>query len=104
MQVAKISLDVKSISNAKDEIQLFQNEPNPFRNQTTVSYYMPFDATVTIKLHDVSGRLLVIRKLKANKGFNNETFSANEIRMNGVLYYTLESGNYASTKKMIIVE
>ncbi|KXK38825.1 MAG: hypothetical protein UZ09_BCD002001198 [Bacteroidetes bacterium OLB9] len=35
---------------------------------------------------------------------NSEVFTKAQLGVSGVLYYTLESGDYTATKKMIIVE
>jgi hypothetical protein len=87
-----------------DAAELFQNEPNPFRSQTTVSYYLPEEASAVITVYDVTGRVITVRKADAVKGLNSEIFTKEQIGVSGVLYYKLESGDFTATKKMIVIE
>lgn len=43
-------------NNLPDEIQLYQNFPNPFNQETIFSFYLPQAAPVTLKVFDVLGR------------------------------------------------
>lgn len=43
-------------NNLPDEIQLYQNFPNPFNQETIFSFYLPQAALVTLKVFDVLGR------------------------------------------------
>ena len=38
------------------------------------------------------------------QGYNQVILKANELNATGVLYYTLKSGDFVATKKMIILE
>jgi len=102
LTVGKVSLDVRTAPVAN--IELFQNEPNPFRGQTSVSFVMPTSAKATISVYDVTGKLVTVRNVDAPKGLNSEIFTREQLGATGVLYYTLESGDFTATKKMIIVE
>jgi len=83
---------------------LYQNEPNPFLGATKISFYMPKAAKATLSIFDVSGKLVATRNIDAVKGTNTETFTREQLQTSGVLYYTLESGDFTATKKMIIIE
>ncbi|MBK9582579.1 MAG: T9SS type A sorting domain-containing protein [Saprospiraceae bacterium] len=37
---------------------MFQNEPNPFKGMTTVSFEMPEAATATLSVYDVTGKVV----------------------------------------------
>ena len=85
-------------------IELYQNEPNPFKGQTTVSFMMPEAGAATLTVYDMTGKQVVVRNISAVKGLNSEVFTKDQIGVSGVMYYTLESGDFTATKKMIIVE
>jgi hypothetical protein len=97
---------VKLISRAQSTplIVLRQNEPNPFVHQTVISYDMPVASKVTLTVHDVSGKVVSSRSIDAQKGMNSEVFTRQELGQSGVLYYTLKSGEFTSTLKMIVIE
>jgi hypothetical protein len=102
LKVGNVSLSVRKSPVAS--IELFQNEPNPFKGQTTVNFHMPVAATATLSVYDVTGKVVTVRNIDAVKGLNSEVFTKEQLGVSGVLYYTLVSGDYTATKKMIIVE
>ena len=40
---------------AENNLELFQNQPNPFKNETLISFYLPKVINVTIVIYDISG-------------------------------------------------
>jgi subtilisin-like proprotein convertase family protein len=103
LTVGKVSLNVRT-ADVAEAIELFQNEPNPFKGQTTVSFHMPSAAKASLSIYDVTGKLVTVRNIDAVKGYNSEIFTTAQLGTSGVLYYTLVSGDFTATKKMIIVE
>jgi len=65
---------------------------------------MPSAAKVSLRVYDAVGKQIVVRNINAEKGMNSETFTSTELGVSGVLFYTLESGDFTATKKMIIIE
>ncbi len=56
-------------------------------------------------LHTLIGNnIKPVRNIEAIKGLNSEIFNREQLGASGILYYTLESGDFTATKKMIIVE
>ncbi|KXK37944.1 MAG: Cna B domain-containing protein [Bacteroidetes bacterium OLB9] len=102
LEVGGVSLAVRTAPVAS--IELYQNEPNPFKGETTVSFMMPEAGVAKLSVYDMTGRQIVVRTIDAVKGLNSEVFTKAQLGVSGVLYYTLESGDYTATKKMIIVE
>jgi hypothetical protein len=82
---------------------LGQNEPNPFKEQTRISYTLPEAAKVQMTLYDVTGKVLEVIRAEGAKGENVLTVS-NEKLTTGVVYYKLETGEYTATKHMIVIE
>ena len=102
LTVGKVALEVRTAP--VTAIELMQNEPNPFKGQTSVNFLMPEAAAATLSVYDVTGKEISVRNISANKGLNSETFTREQLGASGVLYYTLKSGDFTATKKMIIVE
>ena len=84
--------------------ELFQNTPNPFKAETTIGFNMPIAGAVTLKIYDVSGRVLRLIEMDAIKGFNSVNVTREGIDATGVFYYQLETATETATKKMIIVD
>ena len=83
---------------------LYQNEPNPFKGQTTIGFTLAERGSATMTVFDVTGKLLANKTIDGVKGYNTVNFTAEQLGVSGVLYYTLESGDFTATKKMIIIE
>lgn len=101
----EIELIFKSNSfNSEDEYyELYQNVPNPFREETNVYFKSNKQGMVSLKLFDLSGRILKEYSIEAQKGMNVLKIRVDEIPYTGVLYMKLEAGIFNSTKKMIII-
>jgi hypothetical protein len=83
---------------------LYQNTPNPFKAITVIGFDLPeaMDAKVTI--YDVTGRVLRVINNTFVKGYNSVELNKNEIGSVGVLYYTLEAGDFKATRKMVVID
>jgi hypothetical protein len=85
------------------DYSLDQNYPNPFNPITTISYSIPSDKFVSIKLYDILGkevRTLVCEQKPA--GRYQLVFDAADIT-SGVYYYQINSGTFNQTKKLILI-
>ena len=102
LKVGRVSLEVRT--SPAGEIVLMQNEPNPFKSFTKVSFEMPEAAAATMTVTDVTGKVILVRNIEAERGLNTIEFTREEISVSGVAFYTLTSGDFTATKKMIIVE
>ncbi len=83
---------------------LEQNYPNPFNPSTTITFSIPEDGHIVLKLYDVLGRevqTLINENRKA--GIHNINFYADNLS-NGVYMYKLTAGNYSDIKKMILLK
>jgi hypothetical protein len=58
----------------------------------------------TLKVFDVTGKIVATRNIHAVKGWNTEVFTKEQLGASGVLYYQLESGNFSDMKKMIVID
>jgi hypothetical protein len=86
------------------EYSLQQNYPNPFNPTTTISYSIPKNGLVTMKVYDILG-IEVAELVNEVKEIGNYsvTFNASELP-SGIYFYTLTSGNFIATKKLILLK
>jgi hypothetical protein len=84
--------------------ELYQNEPNPFKAETIIGFNLPQAATATLKIYDVSGKVLKVINGDFAKGYNHVTVDRSDLGASGVLYYQLDTDNNTATKKMILIE
>jgi len=90
--------------NTPVRFSLNQNYPNPFNPVTVINYSIPVQGLVTLKIYDIAGREVktLVSELK-DAGEYNVSFNAGEFS-SGVYFYSLVSGVYSKTKKMILVK
>ena len=84
--------------------ELSQNYPNPFNPNTIISYSLPQQCLVGIKVYDILGKevaILVNEQKKA--GAYDVRFNAKNLT-SGVYFYTIKAGDFVQTKKMILVK
>ena len=85
-------------------IELYQNRPNPFRENAQIGFYLPESASVSLTIHDASGRMIKLIRGDFARGNHQINVKRSELGSTGVLYYTLTSGAFTATKKMIILK
>ncbi|RPI17296.1 MAG: T9SS C-terminal target domain-containing protein [Ignavibacteriae bacterium] len=96
--IKKISTEIPS------SFFLSQNYPNPFNPKTIINFQLPMSNAVKLIIYDVMGReaaTLVNEKL--NPGTYEVEWNASNYP-SGVYFYRLVSGNFADTKKLILVK
>ena len=84
--------------------KLYQNKPNPFGENTRISFDLPQAEEVTLTVYDAAGKQLKQLTQDFAKGFNEVIIEANELDAQGILYYSLVSEKFAATKKMILIK
>jgi hypothetical protein len=87
---------------------LSQNYPNPFNPSTTIEYFIPSDGFVSLKIFNIIGQevsTLVNEHQSAGKytmSFNSATAGIG--LPSGLYFYSLRSGDFNLTKKMILIK
>jgi hypothetical protein len=94
----------KVVNKVAETAVLHQNTPNPFKANTVIGFELPKAMSATLTIYDVTGKMLREYKDEYNKGFNSIEINKNEIGSVGVMYYTLEAGDFKATKKMVVIE
>jgi beta-glucuronidase len=93
-----------SVSQLPKAFGLEQNYPNPFNPNTVISYQLPSNGFVSLKVFDVLGRevaTLVNENKQADK--YDVQFSMMNVNVSsGVYFYRLQAGAFVDTKKMVL--
>jgi protocatechuate 3,4-dioxygenase beta subunit len=85
------------------QFTLEQNYPNPFNPSTTISYQIPTQSHVKLKVFDVLGREVATLVNGAEEpGYKSVNFNSNGLS-SGVYCYRLQAGNYVETKKLVLL-
>lgn len=91
-----------SYQNELKRFSLFQNYPNPFNPSTVITYHLPGNNFVTLKVYDILGREIatLVNELK-DPGSHSVEFNASGLA-GGIYLYRIQAGNYAETRKLLL--
>jgi len=91
-------------STATTSVELFQNQPNPFSQQTKIQFTLPSPQNATLTIHDVSGKVIKRYAAAYAKGQHSITIEKSDLPTVGLMYYTLETSTDKIVKKMILLD
>ncbi|MEM8906445.1 MAG: proprotein convertase P-domain-containing protein [Bacteroidota bacterium] len=83
---------------------LFQNQPNPFKGETLISFTLPEATEGSLTIMDLAGRVVRTYKGQYDQGYNEVVIDRSDLSASGVLYYQLSTPEHTATRKMIIIE
>ena len=85
--------------------ELSQNYPNPFNPSTKINFSVPVDSKVSLKIYDISGKLVSTLLNNEFKTANYYTVDFNGVNLSsGTYFYSLQSGDKIDTKKMVLIK
>ncbi len=86
------------------EFNLHQNYPNPFNPVTNIKFDIPKSGFVKLKVFDISGKeVSTLISKEMNAGSYTFDFDGSSLS-SGVYFYKLETPDYSSIRKMILVK
>ena len=97
-------VSVKNEINIPNQFYLSQNYPNPFNPTTIIEYSIPNNEYVTLKVFDILGReIATLVNEQKSAGSYKVNFNAENLP-SGVYIYKLSSGNYTTSRKMLMIK
>ena len=99
---------VSSVDGLLDQVpgsyNLLQNYPNPFNPKTKIIYAVPEEVQVKVSVYNILGKeVALLVNEKKIPGFYELNFRGEKLP-SGVYIYTIEAGNFISSKKMILLK
>jgi hypothetical protein len=107
-----VSVETEESPNIPKVYALFQNYPNPFNPATEITFDLPMQSYVNLKIYDVIGREVVtLANEELAAGSYSKVWNASKFS-SGLYFYRLEArqtagsqgGVFASTKKLLLVK
>ena len=87
-----------------NDFRLSQNYPNPFNPSTVINFEVNRSSFVTITIYDALGKeISTVVNGNYKAGYYSIDFSGENLSA-GTYYYSLTSGDFKETKKMVIVK
>jgi len=99
-----IITSVNNNSGIPDEYKLEQNHPNPFNPVTNIRFSISSADITSIAIYDITGKQIeVLLERYLSAGEYEVTFDGSNYA-SGIYYYTMRSGKFLKTAKMILVK
>jgi hypothetical protein len=95
-----------------DKFYLYQNSPNPFNPSTVIKFTVPSviasgskqSQFVVLKVFDVLGNEVAALVNEEKTAGNYEVYFDGYGLTSGIYFYTLKTGEFSDTKKMILLK
>lgn len=86
------------------EYRLADNYPNPFNPVTHISFALAEAGFTSLKVYDIVGKeVATLMEGQLEAGEHSATFKASNLP-SGIYFYSLSSGTFSQTKKMILMK
>ncbi len=104
-ELTAVATGVREANFAATEFFLGQNYPNPFNPSTTISFSIPQQGTVQLRIIDLLGREVaaLIDGEERNAGTYRVTWNAGT-SPSGIYFYRLQAGNFTATKRLLLLK
>lgn len=90
------------VENPPHEYNLGQNYPNPFDHLTTISYSIPLDGIVSLKVYNSQVKEVAILVSEKKQAGNYKVLLDATNLSDGFCYYRLQVGDFSQAKKLVI--
>ncbi len=98
------AMDSTNTKTNEIKTELLNNFPNPFNPSTKISYSLKTEGKVSLKIYNTLGEEVIklVDEIKP-AGIYEAEFNASELP-SGIYIYRMQSGEYVSSKKMLLIK
>ena len=91
---------VQEINQEMNQFQLFQNYPNPVKEQSTVSLYIPEKGTLNIMVADIQGRVVINDGWQLDEGHHSFRFTPGS---GNLFFLTARHNGFSKSIKILTI-
>jgi len=96
--------DIVEINFSLEKFSLEQNYPNPFNPSTKITFIVPKNTPVTLKVFDIVGNeITTLLNQQLTSGKHTVEFNSGNLS-SGIYLYRIQAGEYSKSKKMILMK
>ncbi len=91
--------------NELSSVEAFNVSPNPISSTATIRFNATANEELTLRVHDLSGKLLSETAITTTTGFNSYTFNKSNLQMSsGIHLISLTDGTNSVTKRVLVTQ
>lgn len=91
------------INPTSDHFKLFQNQPNPFSNETWIYFKTTGDEPFNFEIRDLNGKVILKKVFPKQHGIQSMRLFRSEFHTAGIYFYSLCQGKYQATRKLMVI-
>ena len=99
--VPQLIIDQTDLKNELDILSCF---PNPWKDETTVSFYLPESDQVSFTLFDVSGREIFSTTSNLKSGHHQHQIKSSDFKARGMLLLEIKTSKHSKVMKLVLAE
>lgn len=101
----RMPVNLPELSSTPTKFELIGNYPNPFNPSTVIKFNLAEASKVSLKIYNSLGQLVdvLVNNESLEAGRYEKLFDASKLT-SGVYFYKLETPNYLSIKKMVLIK
>ncbi len=103
-ELLDIQFNERGISKIEEEVELFQNSPNPWTEETYISFRLPKEMKAKLIVYNLSGQLLLENEKTYSAGIHNFKLEKDLFNSGGIYYYELITEGSQLSKKMVLIK
>ena len=84
------------------DFTLFQNNPNPFRTETNISFNLNQKSFAQLSIHDHAGKVVFERSADFATGLHTIQVNRNLFSSAGSYFFTLKTENATATRQLVV--
>lgn len=98
-----IPVSIRNSSTVDENVELYQNKPNPWSSSTNIEFYLPIDTDIELIIYDVTGRKIKSIQGEYKRGLNSIQINKKDLTGVGFMYYELKTPRQRLMKKMLLL-
>lgn len=104
LEISTLNLQLNASSSVHGSTVLYQNEPNPFDNNTAIRFFLNNAENASLTIFDVNGKTIKLIEKEFSAGDNKVQLIDADFPSNGMYYYNLKTKDFNETKKMLYIK
>lgn len=100
--ISPVELSFQTHLTFETPFTLLQNKPNPFREETVISFEIATQATAKLLIYSTEGRMVKTLQSYCSPGYQEFRIKKEDLPAIGLYYYILEVKGYRAVRKMLL--
>lgn len=103
-ELLEVELDFIAQAIDSEHFEVFPIQPNPFVEETLISFSLPKATSLTYTIQNVAGQLVYNKNIEAATGYNEILIHQSLLKEPGVYFITLETKTHRVSQRMILMK